>query len=399
VLKLKYVAVIPLVFLLMSVAVVATPTTKGPYLDPWKIDISGMPDIESMPIDDGAIHWTKVKLPEQCKSADGSDMIIMTSRGTSNNVLIYLEGGGASWNYQMARGKIPILLLNFLTGKRSIYTRPFFGELKAFYRMGMFNRLNPENPFKDWNMILIPFVSEDVHAGNRVAVYTDPATGKTETVYHLGHANAVVVERWAAEHFGDADHVLLCGSSAGGYGCWANWLSAKQAFGEDKRIDIFADSAPGLICQPGNVNNDLQRANWGYTDVIPEDAKKFLKDDGQIIYILKWIHDAYPYPENEDKIIVFDYRNDVVLAPIFLNWTPKEWESYLISAMDDIMNYTGNDPRIAGLFPKGMMHTILMLPTFYTQKVDAVVGGQEYHGVKVVDWARWLVYDTPLPET
>jgi len=402
--RLRYLVIIQIAILVMGITMVsipesnAKPVTGEPYMDPWKVDISGMPDLSSIPpYKEGPINWTPVRLPSECKSADGSENIIMVSRGSSDNLLIYMEGGGASWNYQMVRGKIPVFPLNWLTGKRSIMMHPWYGELKFFYRMGIFDRLNPENPFKDWNIVFIPYVNEDVMAGNREAVYTDPATGRTETVYHLGHANTTVAIRWAAEEFKDPDHILLCGSSAGGYGCWANWLDAKEAFGQDKPVDMFSDCGPGLICPPGYEENDLQRSNWGYTDIIPNEAMSYLKDDGQIIWLAEWIHDAYPIEDHEDKFIIFDYENDIILGPMFLKWTPKQWENYLNTALDEIMDYTNNDPRMVGLLGSGCMHTILMLPTFYTQQVSGTVGGQEYHDVRVVDWANWLVYDTPLP--
>ena len=74
--------------------------------------------------------------------------------GTNNKVLLYLEGGGACWNNQSC-WEAPTAKLT---------ADPLFGA-------GIFELDNPDNPFKDWNIVYVPYCDGSVFGGDNVADY------------------------------------------------------------------------------------------------------------------------------------------------------------------------------------------------------------------------------------
>ncbi|MDI3497964.1 MAG: hypothetical protein PWQ40_1333, partial [Archaeoglobus sp.] len=75
------------------------------YADPFTVDISSMPSLKDLPVDDPSdgIDWVKVPLPKPCVNGMGKDTFIMVRKGSSNNLLIFFEGGGACADYETCK--------------------------------------------------------------------------------------------------------------------------------------------------------------------------------------------------------------------------------------------------------------------------------------------------------
>src|SRR5439155_1594875 len=93
---------------------------------------------------------------------------------------------------------------------------------------------NPQNPFKDWNIVFVSYCSCDVHFG-------DAAQDYPPHVEHRGYENARVVEKWAREHFVNPDEVFVTGSSAGAYGAWFNAPLHERVWPASK-FEVLADA-------------------------------------------------------------------------------------------------------------------------------------------------------------
>ena len=66
----------------------------------------------------------------------------------------------------------------------------------AEYR-GIFDRSNPENPFKDFSVIVVPYCTGDVHIGDASRRYGDDPSSRP--VAHRGYRNVAAVLGWLAE--------------------------------------------------------------------------------------------------------------------------------------------------------------------------------------------------------
>ncbi len=176
-------------------------------------------------------------------------------RGTENKVLLYYQGGGACWDYTTCIG-IPIY-------KR---TASLDGDNPADVSSGFADFSNPENPFRDWNIVFMPYCTGDVHWGDVTFTHEIPPflSGDIE---HRGFTNAKVAEKWAREHFVNPDQVFVTGSSAGAYGAVVNALQYLENVYPSADFAVLGDAGNGVITQEF-LENDL--AKWGIENNLPE---------------------------------------------------------------------------------------------------------------------------------
>ena len=138
----------------------------------------------------------------------------------SDEVMIYLEGGGACFNEAC----------DF-----SAFSIPFVPPTD-----GIFNRANPENPVASWSMIDVPYCSGDIHGGDAETMLGG------ELRQFRGYTNiGTFLEQWVPT-FTDAPTVLLTGISAGGFGAGLNFGQVSRAFGPGPQMVLVDDSGPPL---------------------------------------------------------------------------------------------------------------------------------------------------------
>lgn len=177
------------------------------------------------------------------------------------NLIIYLEGGGACWD------ELTCYVLN--TATQGPFGQPEFEHtLQMLNRAWMFDRTSATNPFKDYSYVYVPYCTGDVHAGSHVALYG------TQVTMHVGYLNMAAYLRRLVPTFPGIQHIVLAGSSAGGYGATVNWLQTQQAFG-NVRVDLIDDSGPILPLDVQALGNGVFLAsgaafiNWNVQAALP----------------------------------------------------------------------------------------------------------------------------------
>lgn len=168
------------------------------------------------------LEWTYVHFPD-AKCRDGSETGMgININPDSDKLLIYMEGGGACFN-----------AITCLANPSS------WGETNLGTPGGALSR-EGDNPFKDWNLVYMPYCSGDVFTG----------AAKDGTGYDgdtmQGYVNVgEYLKRIVPTFEGTLDEVVLSGSSAGGFGAIWNWLRTQDAFG-DVPVHLLDDSGPPL---------------------------------------------------------------------------------------------------------------------------------------------------------
>lgn len=170
--------------------------------------------------------------------------------------MVFMMGGGACWDGPTCFG--PALLRAVHVDDAGPYDeRSFRADLATFEATGLTDRADAENPFRDANMVFIPYCTGDVHAGDRVATY-DVLLSPPRTVYHQGARNMTAFLAALSAGLPDVDRVWLLGASAGGYGALFNAPRVQAAFTR-ARVDVLADGAP-MITPWGGQRDTLARA-------------------------------------------------------------------------------------------------------------------------------------------
>ena len=126
---------------------------------------------------------------------------------------------------------------------------------------------NPENPFRDWNVVFVPYCTGDVHWGDAVVDHAARPANSSVTIHHKGYVNAQVAEKWAREHFVNPDAVFVTGSSAGAYGAIVNSLPLQEDVWPSSHFDVLGDAGNGVITSDF-LENDISK--WGVEQNLPD---------------------------------------------------------------------------------------------------------------------------------
>lgn len=256
-----------------------TTTTEGTTGDDTTTTGDEPPPYDGEPLppaDDGV--WTWVDFPE-ARCRDGSSTGIGVRYGLENKVMIYFEGGGACFNN-----------LSCSLNPSSYDNGNFEGWKDSGGRSGIFAADNPDNPVGEWSAIYIPYCTGDVHSGSNVDVTLPDVGGAQQFV---GYSNVDAFLDRIYPTFKDAEHVLVTGVSAGGFGAAFNFDRMAETFkGEVTLID---DSGPPM--GDDYLAPCLQkkwRDAWGIDDNIdPACSDCSLADGGGMINLVSFIGEKH----------------------------------------------------------------------------------------------------------
>ena len=220
----------------------------------------GVPDDAYMAINHPAggqpgneVSYEGDTLVPQCQ--DGSAFTFYAKRGSVNKLLMYYYGGGACWDTLTC--SVPTCTQTVDPNPPPIDGWPGFADLT-----------NPDNPFKDWNIIHVPYCGCDIHLGDNGVDYMHPTEpGRVvKHVEHRGYDNAKLAEKWAREHFLNPTDMFVTGSSAGSYGAIVHGAHLSEAYPATS-INVMGDGGNGVATQEFMDDNFN---NWGAMENLPD---------------------------------------------------------------------------------------------------------------------------------
>ena len=206
-----------------------------------------MTQFPQIPSEPKAGKWYGIPL-KGCGSSDGKEAHAGFRKGTENKLVILLFGGGVSWNEFMA------------ARPNSVYGNP---DKISFYACGdgslvadLAARIEihtlskkESNPFRDWNMLAIPYTTGDFHCGAGDFPYT-ALDGSKQVLHHHGYANYRTALREAMKHIGhNPEQILVTGCSAGGFGTALLTDDVMRTFPNCSDVTSYVDS--GFMIYPG----------------------------------------------------------------------------------------------------------------------------------------------------
>jgi hypothetical protein len=190
-------------------------------------------------------------LVPQCQ--DSSSFTFFAKRGSVNKLLMYYYGGGACWD---------TLTCVFQTCTQNVNPTP-----PGLSGWGFGDLTNPDNPFKDWHVIRVPYCGCDIHLGDNAVDYPPlPPFVPGKHVEHRGYDNAKLAEKWAREHFLNPSDMFVTGSSAGSYGAMVHGVHLSGAYVATS-INVMGDGGNGVATQEFMDDNFN---NWGAMHNLPD---------------------------------------------------------------------------------------------------------------------------------
>lgn len=164
---------------------------------------------------------------------------------SSTRLLVYFEGGGACWEGVSCSGMFD--------------TNVSDDELDGF--AGIFDFANPANPFVEHSVVFVPYCTGDVHIGDTIQFYGDPASSRP--VAHRGFRNVSAVLGWLEQNLSRPfEYVTISGTSAGSYGAVYYAPRIADLF-PSATVSVIGDSGVPLLHEYPEI---LRR--WGSADVV-----------------------------------------------------------------------------------------------------------------------------------
>lgn len=302
--------------------------------------------------------WTQIATGGDTLCATGTDYSFFVHPAESDKLLIYFQGGGACWDGKTcAAGG---------TAKLEVYSE----EADIAPGAGMFDFDDPLNPIADFNVVMVPYCTGDLHIGNADVEYT-AEDGSTFTVYHRGGVNSQAVLNWVYENYPTPTQLVVTGCSAGAFGSILNVPFVMEHYA-NMPVMHFADSGAGVAKDtwPGiemwDVVDNLPAT---YADLAEVSPSQFLEQ--------AYVEAGAAFPDNH--FAQYATTKDSVLTGFYFLMRGIGWN---VAMQQHVDRLEAEMPNFYSYIAGGDQHCILPMPRFYSYTVD---------GVNFRDWFADLI--------
>lgn len=328
----------------------------------------------------GEWNWIDV---EGSKCGNGEQTGFAVNPGSSDEILFYLEGGGACWDEAtcllgMSKPlQIPQPALYFTQG----YQKEEF-ENRWHPDEGVFDRTREDNPFRDATIVYVPYCTGDYHSGSVARWF--PVNRKKG--YFYGRKNLDLYLEKVTSWFPSPSRVTLAGGSAGGFGSQINFWRVKEAFG-DTRVDLVSDSGPILWNAPLIFGG--YRA-WNLNAALPPNCPQCRKSLRNI-----YAHYSKTYP---DSRFAFTTYNQDSLISVFYLLLPQLFSEEIRKLTEKTLEPL---PNTKYFVTSGSFHTMLYFLDTESQPQKCkwffiVCDPYKYDSpTRLSDWLTQMVSDDP----
>lgn len=284
-----------------------------------------------------------------CQCIEGSDFFISVRDYNSDSVVFYLEGGGACWP----------ALQDECSKTANTGSSSGFSSTQEDYEL------------KDWNAIYMPYCDGSVHSGDNEADYD--GDGSSDHI-HWGFRHLTAGVNLMKELFPGTQNILICGSSAGGYGTFLGYAAVRFQF-PDSQIQVLNDAGPGLFNDTVPLGYDSIKQAWQHEQYVSDNCRRC---DEQLTYLYEY------YLERDPSLYIgmFTSYQDQTIGMGYLWMAPQDFEDLLLEITDDIHNQYPD--RFKRFFVKGNAHTIWSVGFDY-----------EVDEVSIRNWIEQLVARSP----
>lgn len=233
----------------------------APPPDPGADAATDPPDLGEPLVPGQLDEWVWIPIPEMRCADDTPSGVGVRFTAQSRNLVIWFQGNGVCYDLATCT-----LFRNLLVGMGDDpLTHMWWGATQQG-EQGIFDRSNPDNPFRADNFVVLPHCTLDGHTADKESTYLGHPTYQQR-----GYKNAQIAARRIAATFPDATRVVVSGFSAGAIGATANYdhiASLFESLGHPPPL-LIADSGP-LMRKPylGVGALDQLRAGWGLDSTI-----------------------------------------------------------------------------------------------------------------------------------
>ncbi len=193
--------------------------------------------------------WLKFE-PEGATCSDGSPYKFWVEFSeTSDNVIVFFEGGGACWDYESCSGNGGIRGAANPNGLPDSHADVLFDiggmDVGASLVYPLLNQDPDVSPMADWNKVFVGYCTGDVYSGDRTVIYQDPAGVEDDLEFrHAGHRNVLAMIEMLNGMFTTVPKLFVSGCSAGGAGALVNYYFLRTGIEGVQKGYLLDDSGP-----------------------------------------------------------------------------------------------------------------------------------------------------------
>lgn len=304
--------------------------------------------------------WTEVKPGGSTICSNGTPYAFYFLPQNPQKLLVFFQGGGACWN------PVNCDLAGKPTYDPTVDTLDNPGHNPAMAArygwQGIFNLENPDNPFRDYSFLFIPYCTADTHLGDRTATYT--AGGRTVTIQHRGYTNVNSALEWVYAKMPAPAEIFVTGESAGSVaspvyaGVIADHYTQTRIVHLGDCSGSYRGENIALTFAEWGVNTVLQKAGLP-TETAPDDFTEVI------------VATARKHPN-----LVFSQYNSAndEVQRFFLGQLGESPDSMPVFLLENMEMIAGQAPNYRYYIDTGSHHCILSRPEFFVTRG----GGQRF---------------------
>ncbi|MEM8608697.1 MAG: pectin acetylesterase-family hydrolase [Myxococcota bacterium] len=300
----------------------------------------------------------------------GGQWTMDTREGPGDDLVIFLQGGGACWP-------------EFCSATESAGPLPAVGILDATLE---------GNPLADWDVSYLPYCDGSLFAGDVDRELPGSILGDSEAGmgYQRGLQNLTSALDVTVAEFPDPERIVLTGVSGGAFGTIVA-LPLVRFYYPDAEILIFNDSGIGIAKEddPEFVETTLLEG-WNADSMVPESCTD-CTSNGHVTRLLEYQLEADP----NITMAALSFSADFVIAQTFLMIPGPDFTASLLSETARINeNYPD---RYRRFLVEGTAHTTLLRAEPGDDILPGVQIGSlatEVDGTSVLEWFSAFVDGT-----
>ncbi len=278
---------------------------------------------------------------------------------TAAKLLVYFQGGGACWEWVSCSG---------------MFDPSVQRDELSEYR-GIFDADNPENPFRDFAVVFVPYCTGDVHVGDVTQRYGDDPQARP--IHHRGYRNVTAVLAWIDGQGFDPRQVVVAGASAGSYGALFYTPRIAERFPAAALVLIGDSGLPLLKDYPRILQGwgaaPVLRQLWGSTEPLEmEDLT------------LERAHVAAATSRPTAVLTQLTSDRDAIQSAFYLISGSPRWREATYELLDTLESTI---PSFRSFVVAGSDHGLLRTDAFYAYEAD---------GVRLRDWIQNLIDERPV---
>lgn len=344
--------------------------------------------------------------------SDQSNFHFFFKPGKDDRLLVYFNGGGACWSDKTCTSSLGL-------GARPTYNPSLETDNSPSSAGGILDESRQENPFRDWNMVFIPYCTGDIHVGSKDHIYNDAdgvVTGQINApvmIQHRGFDNMLAVRKWIKQRFRKTagrhcarkmKKILITGSSAGAYGAKFNFPYIQELFPKAQAY-LLADAGEGIVTQSFLDEAFVAGGPWNTEDTVATwlpGLDQYGNFSAPIwgLTLNQGLSEAFPESRIAEYTTAWDIvqvqfmnimQNDNASSLPGLPWsdvppvsTMLDWHGQMIDSLSE-----ANLSNYRHYLGAGMAHTILTnlfdTDRFYTEN--------SANGLFFKDWVKYFIFD------